>query len=461
MEARPSGGYSARVEPLDTIVTDAGWRAVEAAFGVLGRAVLLLDEGFHVLRATSELDRMVCDGAARNVIGRPVRDLLGESLFGPAADMRRGLETGARQEGRRGFLSCRDGGARLVSVSATVLPNAAVGSYLVVIRPAETDALLLQHASPLIAASASMTAIVGLIERLHRSEASLLITGESGVGKEAVARAFHAHSPRREGPFIAVNCAAIPADLLESELFGHVRGAFTGASSDRVGRFQMARGGTLFLDEIGDMPGHLQVRLLRVLQEGTYSHLGESRLVPLDARVMSATHVDLERAIERGDFREDLYYRLRVVPVGIPPLRDRPEDVEPMVRFFLSRIGAREGRALLLSPDTLAAMRRFEWPGNVRQLQNALEYAVAMCQGQTLRPDHLPPELQFGTGPQGSATRGAAGSSRSAPADRGGDDSERIQRALEATRWNRGAAAERLGMSRTTLWRRMRELGLG
>jgi Transcriptional regulator containing PAS, AAA-type ATPase, and DNA-binding domains len=291
----------------------------------------------------------------------------------------------------------------------------------------------------LVARSQAMRGIVHLVESLHRSEATVLVTGESGTGKELIARALHANSPRCTGPFVAVNCGALPGDLLESELFGHVRGAFTGAVRDRVGRIDLARGGTLFLDEVGDMPLHLQVKLLRVLQERHFERVGESVPRPMDARVIAATNVDLAEAIRAGRFRDDLYYRLRVVPIHVPPLRERVEDIPLIAHHLLAHIGGREGRALLLSPDTLAAMARYRWPGNVRELGNALEYAVATCTGQTIQIENLPPELR-----QGEERAGLEPVTAQDAAPLGDplaeDPAERLRilQTLESARWNRG-----------------------
>jgi DNA-binding NtrC family response regulator len=318
-----------------------------------------------------------------------------------------------------------------------------------------------------------MLRIFALIDNLKHSEATVLITGESGTGKELVARSIHEHSPRTRGPFVAVNAGALPGALLESEMFGHVRGAFTGAVRDRVGRFEMASEGTLFLDEVGDLPLPLQVKLLRVLQDGTFERLGESATRTSHARVIAATHVNLQAAIQAGRFREDLYYRLRVVPIEVPPLRARREDIEPLARAILGRVGARQGRALQFSPDALRALLQHDWPGNVRELENALEYAVAVCRGQTLLPEDLPELVSGGPGAPRRASAPpppdaeapsptplapptpSRGAPRMVP-----EDIEKLRRVMEEHRWNRGAAARALGISRTTLWRRLREAGL-
>ena len=280
-----------------------------------------------------------------------------------------------------------------------------------------------------------MERVFRLVENLEHSEATVLLTGESGTGKEVLARAIHAHSPRRSGPFVAVNCGALPGELLESELFGHVRGAFTGAVRERAGRFEVAAGGTLFLDEVADLPLHLQVKLLRVLQERTFERVGESQSRRTDARIIAATNVDLRRAVQEGRFREDLFYRLRVVPIEIPPLRERREDIEPLATYLLARVAARQGRALRFSPDALRALLDYAWPGNVRELENALEYAVAVCKGQTILPEDLPAELpqaeRVGRERRGSATA----ANRWAPIHRA-----RTWR-CSPTRWRRTAGA--------------------
>jgi DNA-binding NtrC family response regulator len=328
--------------------------------------------------------------------------------------------------------------------------------------------------SGMIGRSRAMHDIFRLIGNLQHSEATILITGESGTGKELVAHAIHEHSPRAAGPFVAVNSGAIPSELLESELFGHVKGAFTGAIRDRMGRFELASPGTLFLDEIGDLPLPLQVKILRVLQERTFERVGESRSRRTEARIIAATNADLEEAVSMGSFREDLYYRLRVVPIRVSPLRQRREDVDPLARYLLERVGRRHGRALQLAPDAIRALMAYAWPGNVRELENALEYAVAVCRGQTIHPADLPEEIggraiqPAEEGPMSAAvvpepadaSPGQLQPSDSLLAEPPGDDAAALRAALEAHRWNRSATAEALGISRTTLWRRMRELGL-
>ncbi len=453
------------------------WSNLEAVFESLGRALVVLDEGFVIIRASSSLERMAGEGIAAEVIGQPVESLFGPRLFGPEETLRESLRLGRREEGRRGVLRCGREAARLVSITTTPLAAGVVDAcdprarYLVVLRPAEDDDTILQSAlvsHGLVARSPQMLRIVHIVESLHGSEANVLITGESGTGKEVLARALHAHSPRSSGPFVAVSCAALPADLLESELFGHVRGAFTGAVRDRAGRLDLAKGGTLFLDEAGEIPLPVQVKLLRVLQERVFERVGESTPRPLDARIVAATNRDPKEAVRTGRLREDLYYRLRVVPIHIPPLRERTEDVELIARYLLARIGGRAGRAVQLSPDTLAALEHYDWPGNVRELENALEYAVALGRGQTVQLEDLPAEIRSPESRPAGTIRARLLSPDPNPFFADGNsplpgDSEEapIRAALERNHWNRSKAAAELGMSRTKLWRRMRELRLG
>jgi transcriptional regulator with PAS, ATPase and Fis domain len=446
----------ARTPPEDAL--KAAWAGVSAAFASLGRVVVCLNKDFIVHHASEALDGWLGPGAARALAGKPVEALLGVELFGPSGPLRAALVAGERREGWRVALRAK-AGTRLASVTvAPFVPDSSglcdpEAAHLVVLRPAEDEPEAgAQPGFPgLIARAPSMLHIVRLLENLQHSDATVLLTGESGTGKEVLARAVHAHSPRAGGPFVAVNCGALPGDLLESEMFGHVRGAFTGAVRDREGRFEAAKGGTLFLDEVGDLPLSLQVKLLRVLQERTFERVGETQPRKTDARIIAATHRDLLAEVRAGRFREDLYYRLRVVPIEIPPLRDRREDVEPLAVFLLARVGARTGRALRFSPDALRVFLGYAWPGNVREMENALEYAVAVCKGQTILPEDLPSELRE----PAPASRSAPATDPSAAAER-----DRLRAALEAARWNRGAAARALGMSRQTLWRKMRELGL-
>lgn len=241
----------------------------------------------------------------------------------------------------------------------------------------------------IVSVSAAMKRVLEISDRVAATDASVLITGESGTGKEAVARRIHVRSPRAEGPFVAVNCAAIPGELLESELFGHARGAFTGAVRDRLGRFRQADGGTLFLDEIGEIPLALQAKLLRALQEKIVDVVGGDKPVPVDVRIVAATNRDLHERIGEGIFREDLYYRLNVVEIQVPPLRERPDDIPPLVEHFMAELAP--DREVGVPPPVLDELARRAWPGNVRELKNACERMVILCRGGEVSAADLPP----------------------------------------------------------------------
>ena len=243
---------------------------------------------------------------------------------------------------------------------------------------------------PIICASAAMTQVLDLVDRVAPSDATVLVSGETGTGKELVARRIHARSRRSRGPFVVINCAAIPAELLESELFGHEKGTFTGATRARTGRFRQADGGTVFLDEIGELPLAVQGRLLRVLQEGSVDVLGADHPTQVDVRVVAASNRDLAQLTAEGQFREDLLYRLNVVEIALPPLRERPEEIEPLLRHFVGELA--RGRDLVVEADLLEALRERSWPGNVRELFNVCERLVTLCSGDRLSRDELPAE---------------------------------------------------------------------
>ncbi|MCC6931289.1 MAG: sigma 54-interacting transcriptional regulator [Gemmatimonadaceae bacterium] len=453
-----------------------GREQLETLLGSLGRWYVIADAGQRVMSASTALAAML--GVAPDALrGRPLALLLRDARDGAPDLLRQALDAGVRREGLAAELVARDGEGIPVSISlgpiaATTHCGSSGARTAIMIRPgsdlARADAL--PAFEGIVGRGPQMQRIFRLIELLHDNDATILVTGESGTGKEMVARALHARSGRR-GPFVAVNCAALPAELLESELFGHVRGAFTGALRDRAGRFEAAEGGTLFLDEIGDMPPALQAKLLRVLQDHTFERVGESRTRTADVRVIAATHVDLAAAVAAGRFREDLFYRLRVVPIHVPPLRERRDDLTLLIPHLLERIGQRRGRALRLSPAALDALVSWDWPGNVRELENALEYATALCDGQTVQVTHLPPGIAVDTRAASpvalrlpaanGAMRGAGGvgvGEAGTPA--GQEEMQRIRGALERARYRRDEAARALGMSRTTLWRKMKEYRL-
>jgi len=458
-------------------------RELDALLGGLGRTFIVADEDFRIVSHSATLPEMV-GTAADELSGLPLKDLLGDDLFGEDSAVRTAVLAGERREGWRASMRTVLGESIPVSLSIGPIdesdlctgPHARVS---VMIRPDET-APETPAFGDIISRSPAMQRIFRVIELLRDNDSTVLITGESGTGKELVARALHDTSHRAEGPFIAVNCAAIPSELLESELFGHVRGAFTGAVRDRPGRFELADGGTLFLDEIGDLALGLQAKILRFLQEHSFERVGDTRTRKVNVRVIAATHVNLVKAVAERRFREDLYYRLRVVPIEIPPLRERRQDLELLIRHFLEKIGRERGRSLRLAPSASRALLTYPWPGNVRELENALEYSISVCEGQTIHTTDLPVEIErfyadrsadpglllAPLTPSVATTSDVPTASEIALPNGNGltsveaDEIERIRKALHDTKFNRGLAAERLGMSRTTLWRKMKQYRL-
>ena len=305
----------------------------------------------------------------------------------------------------------------------------------------------------IVGTSRAMEGVFSVVRKVADTEATVLITGESGTGKELVARAIHSGSSRRGAPFVAVNCAAIPRDLLESELFGHVKGAFTGAIRDKEGKFQLAEGGTIFLDEVGDLPVELQPKLLRVLQERVVEPIGGTSPQRIDVRIVAATNADLEKWITQGKFREDLYYRLCVIPIQLPPLRERVEDIAVLLRYFCARFGA---EAVTFSKQALERLQSYAWPGNVRELENTVERLLIMREGDLVGVDELPQKISA------SAATPEAGVLRLPP---GGYSLEQLEmeavlEALSRCDWNQTQAARFLRIPRHTLIYRMEKYNI-
>jgi transcriptional regulator with PAS, ATPase and Fis domain len=302
-----------------------------------------------------------------------------------------------------------------------------------------------------VGTSPSLTDVFSVVDRVADTDCTVLITGESGTGKELVARGVHAQSPRKNGPFVAVNCGAIPEALLESELFGHARGAFTGAHQTKMGRIGVADRGTLFLDEIGELSLGLQVKLLRVLQSREYSPVGDTRVLKADVRVVAATNMDLEKAVADGNFRQDLYYRLNVIMLHVPELKRRSSDIPELVEHFMHTARVKTGRNIsLISRAAMQLLMDYGWPGNVRELENTIERAMLLCASERIEPTDLPVRV-----------RGLGSPSRNAPKlpDAGIDlraavesyENELIRQALDRTGWNKNRAANLLKLNRTTL----------
>ena len=355
---------------------------------------------------------------------------------------------------------------------ALPLPGEAQANCAVVLRnrtherELEVEASTRLRLGSLIGHSQVMQRLFRDILRIAASDASVLIQGESGTGKELVGHALHDNSRRADAPYIRVHCAALPENLLESELFGHAKGSFTGATADRQGRFEAADGGTLLLDEIGEISPSIQVKLLRVLQEREVERLGENKSRKIDVRLIAATNRDLAAMVKEGTFREDLFYRLRVLPLQVPALRQRLEDVPMLATHISGELAKRYDRGdVEISSDAMAVLSAYSWPGNVRELGNALEFALVQSDGAIILPRHLPPEIRYvstETAPQTleevPQTVPSFGYYRASAQK--GDEKEQIIRALEDSGGNRAVAARMLGMSRTTLWKRLKRYGL-
>jgi two-component system nitrogen regulation response regulator NtrX len=326
-------------------------------------------------------------------------------------------------------------------------------------RQLQDENLLLRselgHRYQVIGESVPVKALRQQIAVTAPTNGRVLIYGESGTGKELVARSLHAASLRSKGPFVEVNCAAIPEELIESELFGHIKGSFTGASEDKIGKFQKADGGTLFLDEVGDMSLRTQSKVLRVLEEQRFERVGSNQTMHVDVRVLAATNKNLEQEIARGAFRQDLFYRLNVIPFFVTPLRDRKGDIPILARFFLNEFSAEYGKKTReLSESAMDILTRYPWPGNVRELRNLVERLVIMCPQVRIEPHHLPPELFRGVAESPQQPYSTLHEARSAY------EREFILRKLQEHRWNMTQTATALGLERSHLYRKMKSLGI-
>lgn len=432
-------------------LADLAPNAFRAIASVLREGVVLVDGDLRI----RNLNR-----AVETILQRPASELVGQgvcSLFGdgecPRNTLAEALRTGRPVKDFQTTITLPDGRRGHVLLRTADLGRS--GGIAIVMGDVTEETVLRQEAvgrgrfGLLVGRDRRMQQLYGLIERVAPSDATVLIRGESGTGKELVARAVHEHSNRSLGPFVSVNCSALAETLLESELFGHVRGAFTGATADRRGRFEEAGGGTIFLDEIGDVSPAVQVKLLRVLQERVIERVGDNRPVPVDVRVVSATNRDLEALMAAERIREDFYYRLKVVRLDLPPLRERREDIPTLAAHLLRRLGSSQ---ITITADAMSCLMGHTWPGNVRELENALEHALVLSDGGAIDVPQLPPEL---TEPRLEAPSTAAAVTASAVSE-----PERIRAALEATGWHRSRTAAQLGMDRSTLWRKMKLHGL-
>jgi PAS domain S-box-containing protein len=402
----------------------------------------------------------------REVLGRHCWDIFRSDLCQSGCPLRTTLESGVNRMDQDVRILDKDGARLGILVNCSVVRDrgGAVLGAVETFRPLSGladqsgESPYGQSFADIIGVSPPMRRLFDMLPDLAASHASVLIQGESGTGKEMFARAIHHHSPQRNGPFVAVNCSALAETLLESELFGHEKAAFTGAVRSKVGRFELAKGGTIFLDEIGELKPELQVKLLRVLEQKVFERVGGTRLIPMDARVISATNRDLKAALKTGAFREDLYYRLRTVPLNISPLRQRRQDIPPLVQHFLAKLNvkfAKEVRSL--DPKVMRLLLDYDWPGNVRELERVLEHAYVFVKGPVIFLKHLPDMDEFQPAAYHEEQADSPEDGAANPIE---IEKERILAALQQAGGRRARAAQLLGLSRTSLWRRMKELDL-
>ncbi len=447
---------------VSAIAARRDWRSVFAADGETAIAMLGTQDGMQLdailldsIGPEADADRLITELRLR----RPQLPILMLTANGSVADAVSAMRAGATD-----FLVKPFAAERLLAALDTVAAGTDAGE----LRPLTEKIPALLGFDEIVGAAPDFRAALAIAAKAARARVPVLIEGESGVGKEVVAEAIHAASTRGKKPMIAINCGAIPANLVESELFGHEKGAFTGAFERKIGRFQDADGGTLFLDEIGEMPLDAQVKLLRVLQSGEVQPIGARHMREVDVRVIAATNKKLIEEVEAGRFREDLYYRLNVVQVTIPPLRERTGDIPALARHLLARIADQPGlRSLGITDDALALLGRYDWPGNVRQLQNALFRAAVLCDGDALTLGDFPQIAALGSGrvaaPVGQmATSGGVTLFRSDGHLRALEDIEAdvIRLAIGHYRGRMTEVARRLGIGRSTLYRKLGELGI-
>ncbi len=398
------------------------------------------------------------------VLGRNCWDIFRSDLCKSNCPLKLTMETGVVRMDQDVRIVDRGGQAQSILVNTSVLKNrhglviGAVETFRPIARleASESEGVCVgEQPSQIVGRGPELNKVLAMIPDVAVSEATVLIEGESGTGKELIAKAIHAQGERSQGPFVAVNCSALAETLLESELFGHVKAAFTGAVSNKVGRFELAKGGTLFLDEVGEIKPEIQIKLLRILEERIFERVGGTRPIRMDSRIIAASNKSLVQLVSQGRFREDLFYRLRTVPLYIPPLRDRASDIPILVDHFLELFNRVYGKGVRgVDPKALRVMQRYAWPGNVRELKHALEYAFVFVKGPVITLSHLP-ELDVSKSPDSINVPASAGT-----AVEWEDERITIQRALEKAGGRRSAAAHQLGISRSTLWRKMKTHGL-
>ena len=434
-------------------------RTLEATFKCVYEAILAIDSNLTILTVNDAVENFL-QRSSGEIIGQILTDVVSQSQKPFLTDVaQKTLQTGAMIKEYPAEWICPDGKPQtvLISCSQLVDPSSIVPGAVLVLRDI-TRTIDLEGGQErrsfraLIGKSKRMQEIYELLEALAETETTVLVTGESGTGKELVADALHAIGPRSSKPLIKINCSALSENLLESELFGHVKGAFTGAIKDKIGRFEMADGGTVFLDEIGDLSPNVQVKLLRFLQQKEFERVGDTRSLKVNVRVITATHQNLMARVERGVFREDLYYRLKVVEVALPSLREHRDDIPLLVEHFRVLFNRLFHKNILhIAEDVYKAFLTYRWPGNIRELEHAMEHAFVVCGSTEITLAHLPSELVAPVPVEKAPVK-------KEPLTHCSEDS--VRKALEKTAWNKAKAARILGVGRQTLYRKLSEYNI-
>jgi len=426
----------------------------QAIFSSVRDGIVMVDESMAVVMINDAATR-ICDIGRNAVIGKPARLLAGSCKGKCINALQEIFETQDHLNIR--YIECRNGSGRHQIVSLTASPllgpaEAFTGAVMVMrdeTRLVDLERRLKEN-DPIVGKNKAIRKARSLIRDLSDVQTTVLVTGESGTGKELVVDDLHRNGERCEKRLVKINCAALSENLLESELFGHVTGSFTGAVKNNIGRFQLADGGTLFLDEIGEISMRMQLRLLRVLETMEFERVGDATSIKVDVRVVAATNQDLKEKVGRGEFREDLYYRLKVVEVHLPPLRERMDDIPHLVEHFLAVFNRKFNKKIKdVSNDVWTMFHHHPWPGNVRELKNTIEHAFIRCRDGVITLNHLPAEFR-------ERHRDAAGSA----AEKSDQEAETIRRILQKARWNKSRAAGMLGISRRTIYRKMQKYGI-